>query len=191
MFDILDDPFADLSTTRTVLVELKYAFYLKRADIRRSFPSLAFAARVIVDSRTALLRSLDDLCFERIREATKYSMESRYSFTDYEVDRYVVWNGLDDAKLPLSTLSDQEFKTQLEVMETRGYQDRIRVHMAIEVDVHGRCTSNDDKESNDGKLKMTLVIAHKTDTCIGSIESVESRGSIVTIGTVDTVKAID
>lgn len=136
MFDLLDDPFADLATTRTVLVELKYAFYMVHAQIRKTFPTIAFAATLNVDSRSSLLRSIDDICLKHIREATKYAMdEGRYLFTDYEADRYVVWKGLDDAKLPLSTLSDRDVEAQLELMERRGCEDRIRVHMAIEVDV--------------------------------------------------------
>jgi hypothetical protein len=151
MFDLLDDPFTCLSTTRTVLVELRYALYLVRANIRKTFPSLAFAAKLSVDSRSALLRSLDDACFERIREATKYTIESRCCFTDYEADRYVVWTGLDDAKLPLSTLSDGDVKAQLELMERRGCLDRIRVHMAIEVDTGVDGAARGDDDSEDGE----------------------------------------
>ncbi|KAB5517008.1 hypothetical protein GE09DRAFT_1262974 [Coniochaeta sp. 2T2.1] len=138
MFDLLEDPFTDLSTTRTVLVELRYALYLVRANIRKTFPYLAFAAELNVDSRTDLLRSLDDVCFRRIREATKYTIEGDFCLTDYKADRYVVWAGLDDAKLPLSTLSDREVVAQLEMMERRGCLDRIRVHMAVEVEVGGK-----------------------------------------------------
>lgn len=151
MFDLLDDPFADLATTRTILVELRYAFYLVRASIRKTFPALAFAAKLNVDSRSGLLRSLDDACFERIHEATKYTLEAGYCFTDYEADRYVVWTGLDDAKLPLSTLADQDVKAQLELMESRGCQDRIRVHMAIEVDVAGNGVACDDEDNDTGR----------------------------------------
>ncbi|OIW33059.1 hypothetical protein CONLIGDRAFT_676869 [Coniochaeta ligniaria NRRL 30616] len=166
MFDILDDPFADLATTRTVLVELRYAVYLVRASIRKTFPSLAFAAKLNVDSRSDLLRSLDDSCFERIHEATKYTMESGYCFTDYEADRYVVWTGLDDAKLPLSTLSDRDVKAQLELMERRGCLDRIRVHMAIEVDVEGGAAVCRDRDE-------------------GSVGSVESMQTVETVQTVE------
>jgi len=159
MFDLLDDPFADLSTTRSVLVELRYAFYMVRAEIRKTFPTLAFAAKVNVDSRSDLLRSLDDICFQRIREATKYSMEEGgHVFTDYEADRYVVWKGLDDAKLPLSTLSDQDVKAQLELMEQRGCEDRIRVHMAIEVDVD-TCGVDGDEDSDTSKCKTWTLAA--------------------------------
>lgn len=154
MFDLLDDPFTCLATTRTVLVELRYALYLVRADIRKTFPPLAFAAKLNVDSRSALLRSLDDLCFERIREATKYTVESRCRFTDYEADRYVVWTGLDDAKLPLSTLSDGEVSAQLELMERRGCLDRIRVHMAIEVDTAVGAGDCGGEDSEDGECRL-------------------------------------
>lgn len=151
MFDLLDDPFADLAPTRTVLVELRYAFYLVRANIRKTFPALAFAAKLNVDSRSDLLRSLDDACFERIHEATQYTLEVGYCFTDYEADRYVVWTGLDDAKLPLSTLADQDVEAQLELMERRGCQDRIRVHMAIEVDLAGNAAACDDEDNDNGR----------------------------------------
>ncbi len=151
MFGLLDDPFADVATTRTVLVELRYAFYLVRANIRKTFPSLAFAAKLNVDSRSGLLRSLDDICFERIHEATKYTMESGYCFADYEADRYVVWTSLDEAKLPLSTLSDRDVKAQLELMERRGCLDRIRVHMAVEVDVGDDAVECGDQEREDSE----------------------------------------
>ncbi|KAH8909307.1 hypothetical protein BR93DRAFT_992116 [Coniochaeta sp. PMI_546] len=161
MFDLLDDPFTDLATTRTVLVELRYAFYLVRTNIRKTFPFLAFAAKLNVDSRSDLLRSLDDICFDRIHESSKYTMESGYRFTDYEADRYVVWTGLDDAKLPLCTLSDRDVKAQLELMERRGCLDRIRVHMAIEVDVEvdgGVCDDIDRDSGSVGSAASTQSV---------------------------------
>ncbi|KAJ9165481.1 hypothetical protein NKR19_g265 [Coniochaeta hoffmannii] len=144
MFSLLEDPYTCLTTTLTVLVELRYALYLVRTNTRKTFPPLAFAADLDVgDSRSAMLRSLDDACLARIREATRYVLEGAGdscrppSFIDYEADRYVVWAGLDEAKLPLSTLSDGDVAAQLEVMGRRGCGDRIRVHMAIEVDTGG------------------------------------------------------
>lgn len=136
IFDPLNDPLTDLSTTKTILVELKYAFYLKCASIRRTFPTLAFAAKVVVDSRVALLRSLDDICFKRIREATEYATYTYcpFSFVDYEVERYLVWEGMESARLSLSNLSDGDFRTQLEMMQMRGWRDRVVVHVGIEVE---------------------------------------------------------
>jgi hypothetical protein len=134
MFNLLGSPY-DLSTKKTMLIELKYTFYLKGANIRRTFPTQAFAAQIVVDDRTALLRSLDDVCFQRITEATKFTSYSRCCLSDYEVERYLIWEGLDDAKLSLSGLSDWDFQTQLELVDRRGWQDRLRVHMAFEVDL--------------------------------------------------------
>jgi hypothetical protein len=163
MFSLLADPYACLTTTRTVLVELRYALYLVRANIRKTFPPLAFAAVVNVgDSRAAMLRSLDDACLERIREATRYTMPEGECcrFTDYEADRYVVWTGLDEAKLPLSTLSDADVERQLEMMGRRDCGDRLRVHMAVEVNTGGGEAGGDGMDLSDNDIGefQSLVI---------------------------------
>ncbi|RKU47743.1 hypothetical protein DL546_003772 [Coniochaeta pulveracea] len=136
MFSILPSPY-DLTTTATILIELKYTFYLKQANIRRTFPTVVFAARIVVDDHTSLLTSVDEACLKRIGEAVRFTDYSRCDLRNYEVERFLVWNGLEDGKLPLAGLSEVDFGTQWELVERRGWMDRLRVHMAFEVDLDG------------------------------------------------------
>lgn len=148
MLNILANPY-DLTTTIPMLIELRFTLYLRGVTtIRRTFPTTAFAANIAVDDHKSLLASLDDACFRRIGEATRYTSYNRCSLTDYEVERFLVWNGLDDAKLSLGGLSDRDLQTQLELMERRGWQDRIRVHMAFEVEMED---GEEEKQSSDAE----------------------------------------
>jgi hypothetical protein len=136
MSSILPSPY-DLTTTATILIELKYTFYLAQANIRRTFPTIVFAAKIIVDDRTSLLTSVDEACFKRIGETIRFTDYSRCDLRNYEVERFLIWDGLEDGKLPLAGLSDRDFGTQWELVKLRGWSDRLRVHMAFEVDLEG------------------------------------------------------
>jgi hypothetical protein len=94
---------------------------------------------------------VDEACFKRIGEATRSTEYSRCDLRNYEVERFLVWNGLEDGKLPLAGLSDRDFGTQWELVERRGWSDRLRVHMAFEVDLgedEGR--QEDETEDDEG-----------------------------------------
>jgi hypothetical protein len=148
MFSILPSPY-DLTTTATILIELKYTFYLAHANIRRTFPTVVFAGKVVVDDRISLLTSVDGACFKRIGEAIRSTDYSRCDLKNYEVERFLVWNGLEDGKLPLAGLSDRDFGTQWELVERRGWSDRLRVHMAFEVDLEGNEGRQEDETEDD------------------------------------------
>lgn len=60
-----------------------------------------------------------------------------YSFEkpiDYEVERSFIWKGLEGSRLSIRGLNAAEFDNQLKLMKKRGYQDHIRVDMAVEIE---------------------------------------------------------
>ena len=105
-----------LSTTTTLLVELRCAFYWNAAKVRRTFPSLLFAGRVAYDTKFDFLRSLDTACYSQIRFSPRYAGFGGCSVLDYDAERYIVWDGFEKERLPLSTITEDEFQDQIELM---------------------------------------------------------------------------
>ncbi|KAK1763415.1 hypothetical protein QBC33DRAFT_598227 [Phialemonium atrogriseum] len=147
----------DLYTTMPMLVELRCTFYWNSARVRRTLSPLVFAARITLDTKVAFLHSIDAACLQQVRDSTRYvSVLGRAPIIDYEVERYFVWSGFHDDRLPISSVPEREFRNQLDLVEKRGYRDWIRVDMALEIeapDVEGG--------GLDGGRKAEDLVAHR------------------------------
>ncbi|KAL2015680.1 hypothetical protein VTK56DRAFT_5037 [Thermocarpiscus australiensis] len=124
----------ELYSGTTLLVDLRFTIYWDSGRSAQRFAPVAFAANVITENLDLFLQSLDSSCFRRIRAAARYT---KYKFDkpiNYEVERSFIWKGLDDSKLSIRGLSEAEFENQMTLMRKRGYQDHVRVDMAIEIE---------------------------------------------------------
>lgn len=101
------------------------------------FPAVAFAADVVVaDTPELFLCSLDARCLDRIRAATRHTAFRFDRPVNYEVERWFVWDGLEDSKLAVRGLSAEELASQLRLMGRgrKGCRDVVRVEMAVEIE---------------------------------------------------------
>ncbi|KAK4235328.1 hypothetical protein C8A03DRAFT_36827 [Achaetomium macrosporum] len=124
----------DLHHHATILVELRFTIYWNAGKHSQKFPAVAFAAELITENAELFIQSLDAACQERIRATTKYTMYHFERPINFEVERSFVWKGCEQARLSIRALSSGELSTQLDLMEKRGYQDCIRVEMAVEIE---------------------------------------------------------
>ncbi|KAK4135256.1 hypothetical protein BT67DRAFT_351060, partial [Trichocladium antarcticum] len=125
----------ELHTRTTLLVDLRFAIYWAGGQYGQRFAPVAFAASVITEEDPALfLRSLDRSCLDRVRAATRYTKYRFETPVNFEVERSFVWKGLEESRLSLRGLSAGELESQLALMRKRGYQDCVRVEMAVEVE---------------------------------------------------------
>lgn len=126
----------DLYTTMPILIELRCTFYWNSAKIRRTLAPIVFAARVTLDTKVAFLHSIDTACLSQVRDSTRHSDSlGRASIVDYEVERYFVWGGFEaERRLSVSSVPEREIRSQLELVERRGYRDWIHVDMALEIE---------------------------------------------------------
>ncbi|GAB1319933.1 hypothetical protein MFIFM68171_10143 [Madurella fahalii] len=123
-----------LYTRTTILVDLHFTIYWESGRCGQQFPPAAFAVDVITESPDLFLQSLDLSCLDRIRAATKYTIYSFGKPVNYEAERSLIWKGLEDSRLSMRGLNATEFDNQLKLMRKRGYQDHIRVEMAVEIE---------------------------------------------------------
>jgi hypothetical protein len=119
----------------TVLVDLHCTFCWDGGRQQRPFRSLPFAARLFLEDRTTFIRSLDEACKDRLKSSTRHTAYGRHEWINWEAERYLIWQGMEDGRLPLSSLADDELAAQWDLMDKRQWQDSIQVHMTVEIKV--------------------------------------------------------
>jgi hypothetical protein len=124
----------ELHTRTTLLVDLHFTLYWDCGQHGQQFVPVAFAANVITENPELFLQSLDLSCLDRIRAATRYTKYKFETPINFEVERSFVWKGLEDSKLSIRALGAVELENQLRLMKRRGYQDSVRVEMAVEIE---------------------------------------------------------
>ncbi|KAK3302701.1 uncharacterized protein B0T15DRAFT_422945 [Chaetomium strumarium] len=117
-----------------ILVDLRFTIHWDAGKQSQRFAPVAFAAELITEDPDLFIQSLDAACQERIRAVTKYTMYRFDKPVNFEVERSFVWKGFEKARLSIRGLSPDELWAQLQLMKTRGYQDCVRVDMAVEIE---------------------------------------------------------
>ncbi|KAK3357948.1 hypothetical protein B0T25DRAFT_174585 [Lasiosphaeria hispida] len=123
----------DLWTTTTVLVELRCTLCQDGGRSRRKLLPIVFAASLKLETGKAFVHSLDHACLKRVRAATRYDLRRIDPVVNYEMEPSFVWQGFEEAKLAIVSLTEMEIRDQLDLMAKRGYRDSILVQMVIEV----------------------------------------------------------
>jgi hypothetical protein len=134
----------ELDSLTTSLVELRCTFYWDGAKSHRAFRPLVFAAKLNFETKHTFFRSLDCVCLTRIRDATRLTAYGLCHILNYEVERYFVWKGFEEARLSASSLTECEVQDQAEMLRKRGFQDWIRVDMAIEIQARDGMMNGED-----------------------------------------------
>lgn len=123
----------DLYDSSTFLINLQCKFCWDDGHSRKSIPPILFAANLPCETPRLFLHFLNEACMKRIRSTLRFHAYGAHAFTNYESERYFVWQGFENAKLAITSLTQAEILDQLDLMAKRGFRDWIQVEMAIEV----------------------------------------------------------
>ncbi|KAL2127559.1 hypothetical protein VTI74DRAFT_10551 [Chaetomium olivicolor] len=114
-----------LYDTTPLLIELHYTLYWSSGAHGQKFAPIAFAADLITENPELFLQSLDASCLERIDAATKYTMYKFDKPVNYEVERWFVWEGLEEGRLSIRGLTAGQLEKRYSMTETQARVLRI------------------------------------------------------------------